>query len=453
MRGYSVVALAAVVVFGLWACEAETGGPWDEGGQALTAAADPTATADPGADDAVDAANDDPPICRIEGRVVAAADPAVSDVAEVEAPRILVKIKVAAVGPYLRIGVRFSNPYRCHWRGDLYLEREAPSGEVSPIARRYDVLIRGGTSVGGWLLVRRPAEPGGHRFVARAYAAAGQDREGFSTCAPAVTDAALAVDCAVEAADTEPYLAEDVVEDGLAVPAAAVDEADPCPTLVARPPIFVDLWLEHAPGLLRAYAAWENTTRRRWTGDLYVDLTDPWGDVTLLRRDLGVAMEPGIGFCTFDETARPTEPGRYVVRARALRRDGSGAALWVRPGTTEITAVCNRELCELIEPDARAARLTLTGPSQLHLESDFFSEHTEVILAWGGARYDVTDRCRISQEPAGGRNHVTVAFDTFDLPIGPRTWGYYTVRLHPMPVVPPGAKTSDSLWILTNGGE
>ena len=203
--------------------------------------------------------------------------------------------------------------------------------------------------------------------------------------------------------------------------------------------------------VIQVFGEWENVTREDWKGDLYVDMTDPDGQVSLLHRDLGVPMAAGIGFCTYQEIPRPSDPGRYLFQARALRRDGSAAASWSNPGTTEIFAVCNSELCELIEPERERARIVLTGRSYLHLESDFFSEHTTVTMAWGQREFDITRLCRIRQEPMGGRNHVEVAFDTMNLPIGPRTWARYDVQLHPMPVVPPGAKTNDAIWVLTNG--
>lgn len=131
-------------------------------------------------------------------------------------------------------------------------------------------------------------------------------------------------------------------------------------------------------------------------------------------------------------------------------------------GTTEIDAVCNGELCELIEPDQDRAGIELKGRSMIHLESDFFSEFTRVtmeILVNNGdgipvyRSYDITEFCEIRQYPSGGKNQIAVHFNTFRLPIGPNTWTHYTIELHPMPPVPEGAKTSDSLWILTHGGE
>jgi hypothetical protein len=97
----------------------------------------------------------------------------------------------------------------------------------------------------------------------------------------------------------------------------------------------------------------------------------------------------------------------------------------------------------------------------IHLESHFFSEFTRVTLAVNGGatdaaaprEFDITDFCEIRQNWTGAVNRIEVHFNTFDLPIGPRTWARYTIELHPMPTVPPGAKLRDSLWVLTNGGE
>ncbi len=60
---------------------------------------------------------------------------------------------------------------------------------------------------------------------------------------------------------------------------------------------------------------------------------------------------------------------------------------------------------------------------------------------------------RIRQRHVGGKNYIEVHFNTFNLPIGPRTWAHYTIQLHPMPVIMEGSKISDSLWIFTNGAE
>jgi hypothetical protein len=123
------------------------------------------------------------------------------------------------------------------------------------------------------------------------------------------------------------------------------------------------------------------------------------------------------------------------------------------PGTTEITSVCNEVICELIEPEQTTADITLLGNSVIHLESDFFSDFTDVTLDYSAMTFDITDYCKIEQYWVGLKNHVEVSFSTFDLPVGESAWARYTVELHPMPPVPEGAKLSDSIWIATSGDE
>ena len=351
-------------------------------------------------------------------------------------PRIEVSLKIEDTGAELLIPVRFYNPYRCNWRGDLYVEREAPDGTVNVIHRWYGAIIPGGASFGATFIVPRPDDWGKHRFSAAAYVSDGEDK------APYFNRRILQVQ-AVRMA-----LVPVEVEAEAALLACADDRVE------VRPPIWVDLVLRVGRETIEALGMWENMTRTPWKGDLYVDMTSPSQEIDVLRRDLGTLIDAGIGFCTFDEIDRPAPPGRYTFQARALHRDGWDEETWTQAGTTEIIAVCNRRLCELIEPDQQRAELTLTGPSWIHLETDFFSEFTSVTMAYGGRTFDITEWCEIEQYPGGGdRNHVEVYFDTMNLPIGPRTWADYTVQLHPMPVVPPGAKTSDSIKALTNGPE
>jgi hypothetical protein len=182
-------------------------------------------------------------------------------------------------------------------------------------------------------------------------------------------------------------------------------------------------------------------------------MTGPDGGLQIVRRDLAVRIRPGLGFSTHDR-ARLPGVGVYRFSARALHRDGSAVARWNDPGTTEIVGVCNRTICELITPDQQQAGLAFTGPSSIHLESDFFSETPPTVwLEYGSWTFNITDLCEITQTPSGPSNHVAVRFNSMDLPIGPRTWARYTIELHPMPVVPPGAKLRDSIWVLTNGAE
>jgi hypothetical protein len=54
---------------------------------------------------------------------------------------------------------------------------------------------------------------------------------------------------------------------------------------------------------------------------------------------------------------------------------------------------------------------------------------------------------------SGPKNFIEVHFNTFDLPIGPRTWALYTIQLYPMPTIPADAKTFDGIWVFKNGPE
>jgi len=143
--------------------------------------------------------------------------------------------------------------------------------------------------------------------------------------------------------------------------------------------------------------------------------------------------------------------------------DGSDLSLlttnWLRPApfevpsTTEITAVCKGEMCELIEPEQTAASITFTGSSSIHLESDFFSSFTQVDLYSESFSGDITGFCDVNQVPNGPRNSIDVSFNSYDLPIGPSTWARYTIQLNPLPPPPSAAKTSDQIWVLTDGPE
>jgi len=93
------------------------------------------------------------------------------------------------------------------------------------------------------------------------------------------------------------------------------------------------------------------------------------------------------------------------------------------------------------------------GQTTIHLISDFFSEFTTVEMSYGDWNFDITEYCEVRQNIFGPLNHIEVLFNTFNLPIGPRTWAFYTIQLNPMPPAPIDAKTSDDIWILTNGPE
>ncbi len=376
-----------------------------------------------------------------------------------ERERIETSLAVRTEGDRVFLSVRFHNPYRCPWRGDLFLEREGPDGRVFHVARRYGVAIRGGATVSGTVVLRQPDAVGTHVFSARAFQWDGGDKERWVNCRLSAVGAIGEVDSRacpwpVDLSRGELVTADEVLD-------AQIDDVPPRGDgrdLLAcsdadRPAIDTDLRLRTYPRHVDAITEWQNRTRQRWTGDLYLDVITPSHHVKILRRDRAVTLGPGVGFCTLDQHRRPRVPGVYLVTARALQRDGGADARWVRPGATEITSVCSGDMCEVIRPDQRHARITLAGRSAIFLESDFFSEFTRVTLAYRGRRFDITDRVRIRQDGSGSRNHIAVHFDVNNLPIGPRTWGLYSIELHPMPPVLGGSKTADRLWIFTNGAE
>ncbi len=374
------------------------------------------------------------------------------DVVSARRSRIAVDLKVRPVGSYLTLYVSFYNPHRCHWFGHLFLERDDLSGAVRTLGRGYDVTIPAGDRLKGIVIVVRPPSAGPHLFVARAYHADGEDEEPYFSVddvGPPGGEASPAEGAAeFEVGDEVLDASFDLTEGNR--PDRPGDEA-PCDGEAG--PIQVELSLTPDEPDIEVMGRFSSTARTPWRGDVYVDVVGPAGGVQVVRRDLGVLLRPGVGFSTWDRVPQPGPPGLYLFTARALRRDGSSQVRWFDPGTTEITAVCNRDLCELITPDQDRADIVLTGESEIVLESDFFSEFTTVRMAYETVEYDITDLCEISQFPAGPRNHVSVRFDSFELPIGPRTWARYTIELHPMPTVPEGAKLSDSIWVLTNGPE
>lgn len=377
--------------------------------------------------------------------------------------RIDVKMEIVGHERELEIRLGFYNPYRCDWVGNLFLERESPDDGLHTLGRVYQVRIRGGGYLAGTLIIPKPEGAGPHVFYARAYRRDGLDRERFlNLCAE---DSVTAADACPEPVVPveELLLADEVLEATLG---PADDESDREPLLACAGdadrlagPIFTDLLLWPQPTMLEVVSLWRNELDSVWRGDLYVDITRPNGRIDILDRLLGVDLDSGERTWTHHLVDKPRQPGVHGFAARALARDGSAVARWMDPGTTEILAVCNAELCELIEPEQREARIVLTGPSSIHLVSDFFSEYTQVSMAYGGWEFDITDLCHITQvlddsaDSIYGRNHIEVRFNTMDLPIGPRTWALYTIRLNPMPVVPPGAKTHDAIRILTNGPE
>jgi hypothetical protein len=388
----------------------------------------------------------------------------VHDNATIAKDPLVVNLKVRPIdNRSLALKVTVFNPYRCQWAGYLFLEREDASGSVSTIARGYHVAIPGGTRLVGTIIVSRPPPSETHLFVARAYRPDGEDQETFVSTdlddhpSDEVPPPDENVDGFVLGDEVLHALFETVAVGSDTIP----EDQPPCFDIGAdRGPVRVELDLEPDEPTVKMLGRFKNVDRRPWRGDLYVDVTSPGGGVAITRRELGVKIAADGGLSTRD-AFRLGQPGLYRFAARALRRDGSARARWTDPGTTEINGVCNRELCELIRPNQTRAGLELTGRSVIHLESHFFSEFTRVTLAVNGGatdaaaprEFDITDFCEIRQNWTGAVNRIEVHFNTFDLPIGPRTWARYTIELHPMPTVPPGAKLRDSLWVLTNGGE
>jgi hypothetical protein len=122
-----------------------------------------------------------------------------------------------------------------------------------------------------------------------------------------------------------------------------------------------------------------------------------------------------------------------------------------RPQGAEITSLCSGTECTPVRPNQNRVRLALDGPSLITLQSDLFSEFTDVSVSYRNRRYMLTDLCTIRQVRSGGKNRIEVYFNADDLPFDPRTWARYRVTLHPMPPTPPGTKTSDEIWILEGG--
>lgn len=377
--------------------------------------------------------------------------------APVPADRIVVGVAVEDAGAYLVVHSKLYNPYRCNWRGDYFLEQlpnpsaltsasQAADAEVKTVLRRYNLLVVGGTTVEITAHIERPMDLGAHQFLGMAYRSDGLGKEVFYNCANDTS----ACPAALDEVGFVPSL--EVVElSEVATPSEGL-ELPPCTS--TKGPIDVDLTLSVDPESVDAMAAWGNVTKADWKGDLYVDMTTPFGDVTVARRDVGTLIPAGIGFCTVDSFVRPLELGVYAVAARAQHLEGRGSASWTNAGNTEITAACGSGICELIAPAQEQAKLAVfTGDSWLHVESTFFSEHTSVTMSYGGDTFDITGLCAFEQLPISGGWHTTIAFDSMNLPIGPHTLATYTVNIHPMPIVPPGAKLTDSLKVWTNGPE
>jgi hypothetical protein len=379
------------------------------------------------------------------------------DVVAARASHIAVQLKVRPVDlDSLALHVSFFNPNRCDWRGHVFLEREDPSGVVRTLARGHDLMIPAGDRLTGTLVIVRPPPGETHLFVARAYRPDGGDKEEYF----GMEDDTLSDDELPRDGEALEFVMGGEVFDAFFDRAEGnrpdrPGEAVPCDDAVGPSdgPVHVELSLEPKELDIDVKGVFRNMTRRHWRGDLYLDIASPDGGLTIVRRDLGVRIRPGVDFVTRDSVARPGPAGVHVFTARALRRDGSAEVRWLDAWATEITAVCNGEMCEPITPDQERADIFLRGRSAIHLVSDFSSEFTTVEMAYESMIFDITDLCDIRQWSAGGRYFVSVYFNSLDLPIGPRTWARYTIELHPMPPAPPGAKLSDSLWILTDGSE
>lgn len=379
--------------------------------------------------------------------------------------RIIVKLKVNPLdSERLALKVSFYNPYRYTWSGHLFLEHENLEGNIHTIARKYHTEIPGGTRISGIIVIPRPNDVDTHFFVARAYAPDGGDSETYVSIDDGASDNAGP---SFSDNGSETVLSNKVIQSSFNITikedfSNLIDQS-PCDdgNNATPAPIDVRLFLKPYDRVIKVKTVWENGSLNAWKGDLYIDVIGSSAKkLKIIRRDLDTRMRPGTGFCTFDRTRLP-EAGVYRFAARALRRDGSAEATWQNPGATEINTVCNEHLCELIEPDQNRAGIELKGLSMISLESDFFSEFTRVTMEYLAPgtdppvhlSYDITRFCEIRQSWVGSKNQIEVHFNTFRLPVGPETWAYYTVELHPMPIVPDGAKTADSLWVLTRGGE
>lgn len=378
--------------------------------------------------------------------------------------RIIVKLKVKPLdSDRLALRVSFYNPYRCTWSGHLFLEHEDHEGNTHTIVRKYHTEISGGTRIGGFIVIPRPDDVDTHSFVARAYAPDGSDQEDYVSIDDGTSDnegpppndngSELVLSNKVIQSSFNIKIKEDYSD--LIDQSACDDGSNATPA-----PIDVRLFLKPYDRVIKVKTVWKNGSLSAWKGDLYIDVNRFGKRLKIIRRDLDARMSAGTGFCTFDRTRLP-ETGVYRFTARALRRDGSAEVTWQNPGATEINAVCNGEICELIEPDQNRAGIYLKGRSMIRLESDFFSEFTRVTMEYltpstDPSLYrsvDITKFCEIRQQWIGAKNQIEVNFNTFRLPIGPETWANYTIELHPMPIAPDGAKTADSLWVLTHGGE
>jgi hypothetical protein len=375
-----------------------------------------------------------------EQQALTAAEP--TEITQAENDRIIVGIALERLEPgTLQIDIKFANPYHCDWIGHGYLERHDNYGNILTIARLYNILIPAGVEGHVQLNVEEPF--GAYVYYVKAYRPDGEDHASYDNGLPPAASMEADVELnsnvlSISEMQKSPLAEQDVL---------------PCSEVDPRPPVNVALSLTGTRQWIEARTTWKNSTARTWEGDLYVEYRTPNNPLTTISRaDFGMTLEPGMGVSTIDRVRRDTT-GEYTFDARALHLDGGDAAKWERGGTTEIVSICNRSLCQLITPEQERADITLTGPSSIHLEIDFFSEFTQVTMAYAGGEFDITALCKIEQYRVDDKNHLDLFFDTMNLPIGPRTWAYYTITTNPMPIVPPGSKLYDSIWILTNGPE
>lgn len=356
---------------------------------------------------------------------------------------IATEVTVHDFGPFLELRVMFLNKTRIAWKGDFYVERTAPQGAVKTLIRMYGQRLGPREGLGMFILMVRPEEMGTHVFKAKAVQLSGQDSKLYGRLQQA------------DRLVRKNYFSSQVMRFDVSNPIPVAESASlERGGLVSVLPIYTRLDLRIAQGVIHIRSQWQNRSRMPWKGQLYVEVQETDGSLVVLRLNESTFFMPGFGMSALDTYPVPRALSAWLIfRTRALTVSGLARVAWVNPGTTEITAVCANGLCELIKPEQRYAQSKLTGKSILHLRSDFFGESVRVEMKYGSNRFDITSKCRIRQYQEQGRNHVEVSFDTMNLPIGPRTWANYTVTLYPMPVIPTGAKTADSLWALTNGPE
>jgi hypothetical protein len=155
----------------------------------------------------------------------------------------------------------------------------------------------------------------------------------------------------------------------------------------------------------------------------------------------GNLSEAGLSLYDISDPDAPIELGGVELRVP-------------KPEGVDIVALCSGEVCEPVRPNDKRATIGFYGPSMIVLESDLFSEFIEVTMEYrerGRVTHDITELCAITQRMVGGKYQIEVHVNPTGLPAPPDTWAYYEISLHPMPVVPNGAKLEDGIWIRTDG--